>query len=491
MGSDTFMQTMSRVSRIRNQNMKGQSGAPFLGSVTAVNSHADTMLVEHYGGAKNIKISHPYLGNSSWHRIGPDPGMGVVLQQRVDSKEEHATTYSVQPPRDGPPNKRLEDYDKDLDTFRPIFPGEHDIASRGQAQIYMGRRPVIDIRAGAIHSSLDQDRLESVAKAPTHRLLVHTHNSSKIGNEARFGVVSRPATVVAGGKEYSYVDLQYIHEPALQETGGAVSTGTANAYAMENMYVLKTESNNSTLVDHREGHVVDDHGSLQKGSFHNNLRFSKKLFTTNQEVFQVEVDDHGNLGVKLPSSATSGFDMTVPGGNFKLSVGSSGATTGSTSTGDLSGGFSSIQSSVDLDVGGNFSIKSQQAVKIIAQATALLSGITVSLGSENATEPLILGTQYQVAMSALCSAVSSAQTADSTVWTTAATAMTTAGTAASALSVAPLTPGVLITAVLTPAFAALAAAFTSLATSDTTQSTAFNTFSGQITNHLSQSVKTK
>ncbi len=294
---ETYIQRARR-NKDREIRKVGGSNRPYIGHIFSVNSQTESVNVEFYAGVKSgtgIKVLHPFLSISSWHRVMPDNGSGVLLHNRADTNDPEIERY-YQPN----PQNRIEAYANATEAYRPLQPGEQEISSSGLAQIFFSRRPAMDIRGGIVRQWLDQDKTEYGVRAPIHRKLGYQNASDIISDEQRFGVVKRSTSSVY--EQYSKVE---------------------GNFAKENIDVLNFEGTPSTLYDKREGHVVDNAGNQIVSNYTgNNLRLRHIYYTINEEALVKEIDELGNVAITLPNSdAEDGMTLLIPNGNMQVQVG--------------------------------------------------------------------------------------------------------------------------------------------------------------------------
>lgn len=423
------------------------SGAPFVATITSVNPRTETMEVEHVGGPQTIRQLHPFLGRDVWHRVGTAPGQQVLLAMRHDSKSPEATSYYQSMGRQDSGEERVQRYENGLDAYRPLAIGEQELASSGVAQAFFGRRPVLDVRGGAIRSWWDQDKLEHGTRAPTHVRQLHLNTAGEIGDEERFGVVSRPAMGTSGKSKWK---SKYIDAPAgaaaaansaqsVSSATDAAAGGTApsqaellagtSSFAKEKLYVIRAATGpQGTIVDHREGHVIDDEGQPVQGKTGKNLRLQKKYFGgVSQTPFMIQVDEDGNAYIELPDTATEGVNIQVPMGKIKFKSGTA-----------------SVEGILD-GVAGTMELTASQTAKIKGVTEAKLDGGTVKIGqTDTATHPAMRTLAYKEADRTQINGLSLAETAEATIGQTIGTMSGALSGVFSAVMAAPLTPGVIV-----------------------------------------------
>jgi len=309
---------MLRRARIKTQDKAQGKNGPYFGFVKEYNTTSDTVLVDSHGGRRILFSPQPHLGRAAWMRAAPEGGMGSLLITRSDTEEPevmrwwHTDTTT-----------RLLLFRRNVDSllagtgalvsdeaFRPLQSGEIDIVSSGGSQIFLGNRPHLDMRAGIMRLTLDQDETEISAKAPIHVRRCHQHSSSGIGDEERFGVVKRPDTG-------STVDKFY---PDPDGNRGDARKGFAKEYLMK--LTNPQTSTPKTLFDTRAGHVIDDAGiPYRLDDTGQKLRARSEYFTPAETSVLLQLDELGNFKIEHPSEATSGGRFILPAGNMVVEIG--------------------------------------------------------------------------------------------------------------------------------------------------------------------------
>ncbi len=309
---------MLRRARIKTQDKAQGKNGPYFGFVKEYNTASDTVLVDSHGGRRILFNPQPHLGRTAWMRAAPEGGMGSLLITRSDTEEPevlrwwHTDTTT-----------RLSLFRRNVDSllagsgelvvneaFRPLQSGEIDIVSRGGSQIFLGSRPHLDMRAGIMRLTLDQDETEISAKAPIHVRRGYQHSSNEIGDEERFGVVKRP-------DNGSTVDKFYPDPDGNRD-------GDRNGFAKE--YLMKlTNPQASTpkiLFDTRVGHVIDDSGiPYRLDDTGKKLRARSEYFTPAETSVLLQLDELGNFKIKHPVEATTGGKFILPTGSLVVEIG--------------------------------------------------------------------------------------------------------------------------------------------------------------------------
>lgn len=348
---------------------------PYFGFLQEYNSSADACLVDSHGGRRTLFNPQPHLGRTAWIRVAPEGGMGSLLITRSDSQEPevmrwwHTDTQArLRLYRDNVQALSAGNGQLSIDeAFRVIESGEVDIASRGGSQIFMGNRPNMDLRAGVIRFTMDQDEAETSIKAPTHIRRGHQHKSSEIGDEERFGVVKRP-------EPGSLVKSFYVDPDGLK---GEAREG--KGFAKEYLMRLSNPqgSGPSVLFDLRVGHVMDDQGKPYKLNG-TKLRYRAEYFTVSDTSTLVQLDEKGNFSVECPSEASTGGRLVLPSGHIRAEIGKNFERTvnGNEVANIRSSRTEDIRANETKTVGGNSTITiTGNDIKIVqSEATETVTG---------------------------------------------------------------------------------------------------------------------
>jgi|GEM_PF-4025122 len=376
---DTFIQQQSRLrQRRREKNVDFAQGSVFLGVITGDHiSEKEKVGVSYHAGQRELPTLHPYLGPDSWIRTAAEGGQPVLAAQRPDSADPELLAYTSKDE-----DTRIRAYlDDRLGLYRPLFPGEIETHSKGLAQSFYGRRPLLSQRGGLIRSWLDQDRLESGARAPLHVRHLSLKRSGQLGDEERLGIVARPddSGTVVSKVNSKYVRADRVISPTLGASfiASSLAAGVTlepGPWAKEYLRILRSGAiYPEKLVDIREGDVIDDSGNvINLTSSGKPLRYKGEWFADSLlgGAFFVGIDQDGNFSVSAPDEASVGGTVTVPAGDLTLTLGASHtvqvqtdyslATSDGTMTLDAQTGYQltvpdgsiSLLPSATLDVGG-------------------------------------------------------------------------------------------------------------------------------------------
>lgn len=380
--SDTFIQQQNRLRQRRKQkNLDFAKGAVFLGVVTIDHDGNDEKVgVSYHAGQATMQTLHPYLGADSWIRTGAEAGQPVLAAQRPDSEAPELLAYLGQDN-----HLRVEGYNAGVGLYRPLAPGEIEVHSKGVAQSHYSRRPVLEQRGGIIRSWLDQDRLESGARSPTHVRHLHGKLCDRMGDEERFGVVTRPTSPT----DTKYVRSGRIIDPIFGANfiGSALAAGIVaepGPWAKEHTRILLTGAlQPEKLIDIREGDVIDDSGEVMNLSKSGKpLRFKGEWFTEGLlgGAFYVGIDRDGNFSIAAPDDASAGGDIAVPAGDLTFQLGAN----------------HSVQVQTDYTLAtaeGTVTIDAQTGYTLTVADGSIAFAPSATLDVGGADEPAVLGNQ--------------------------------------------------------------------------------------------------
>jgi len=315
--AETKVQFLRR-KMLREKALRQGQDRPYFGFIKEYNAATDTTLVDSHGGRRIIRNPQPHLGQTAWIRAAPEGGMGSLLITRSDAEEPEIMRWWHTDTQE-----RLSLFRQNveklvsgsgqlvsLESFRTLESGEIDLSSVGGAQLFLGRRPHLDMRAGIIKLTMDQDETEFTSKAPVHVRHGYQHNSSKIEDEERFGVVKRPN---AG----SFVESFYPDDLGRRDK-------EREGFAKEHLMRLKNSQPGlpETLFDVRSGHAIDDEGkpfTLEESG--QRLRHRAEYFTPTGTSILAQMDEDTNWKIEHPDDAEFGGLYILPKGSITARIG--------------------------------------------------------------------------------------------------------------------------------------------------------------------------
>lgn len=362
---ETLIQKYSRLAEAQSDYEQGKRG-PFEGAVVSVTPTTDTMGVR-FGPAKErrMPIQHPFNGTTSWIRSVPEVETRFLLQNRFDSNQPEA--LKTIPP---PPEKRSSDYLNQLNAYRTLSPGEHDIGSSGMGFAYFSRRGNIDLRSGhAIKRNLNRDTLSIEDSAPTHIKNLLKNTAGKLGDEERIGIVKRWKNAV---------DQNYIQD-------------SNQKFQAEYFIQLNNpaESNPSVLLKRTEGQVYNEAGERVKQLSTNvPLRHQSVWYTTTDDSLVKEIDENGNQIIQYPQTATTGFEMIIPNGNYRSEMINRDVTI----KGDE---LVAVTKNINYTVSGGVNYEVSKSFNIVAGRNALTMDVTEGQETVGLINPNLLGFQAE------------------------------------------------------------------------------------------------
>jgi len=317
---------------------------PFGAQLIAIASESESGVFSHYGNqAQVLSLTHPFISQRSWIRGMPEGGTNYVLQFRADEAKPQIIT-SVQ----RGVKKKIESYRQGNSLYRPLLPGEIDMLSSGVAQVFMSRRPTLDLYGGMVRRWADQDKMVAGDRAPIHLRQGLQYRSNALGDEERFGVVSRPKENEDG--TFSSWEKNY---PKVRGN-----------FTAEHYQQLKNPSNAEPEVLFRKqsGHVLNQRGfPISHSRTGNALRHVEEYFDNEDDSTKIEIDEAGNYAVTLSPGAAVGFEFNSPSGGFGRVV---GLDEKATIRGDMIYGIQKnaifkIGESLRFSIGGLFEIASR------------------------------------------------------------------------------------------------------------------------------------
>jgi hypothetical protein len=245
-----------------------------------------------------MPIQHPFVGTSSWLRSVPDSGTKYLLINRFDTGQPEAIKALPVLTKN-----RSQDYINGTNIYRNLNSGEHDFASAGAALAYLGKRGHLDLRSGAtVKAQLNREEQTSRQGAPTHKRELLNWTVGEMGDEERLGIVKRWTT-------------------AIDET---FPQDANNNFQNEHYLKLKNPAGSAPeiLLWHMEGQLYDDDTTpLTHFTSGLPLRSRKFWYTTTDDFVRQEIDQNGNVLMSLPSVATIGHELLIPGGNYRANIG--------------------------------------------------------------------------------------------------------------------------------------------------------------------------
>lgn len=227
-----------RSARLRNDTNKGlMRGAPFVGQVTST-SVEDFVSVQTPVGARDIPTLHPYRGPNSWIRVRPETRSNLLLMMRGDDMRPEASSYVSRTGRE-----RASANEEGKNYFPDLLEGEWHMRTPGGADIHGVRSGDLLLRGGTARMDLRQTTQSIQSTASWHE-----RNTSLVSEHEAYEGIERFGVVVRDGKPLKTPDSegvqQYMHEYMRITSWKHSRRGT------------------QTLVDLREGHVVEDDGSI-------------------------------------------------------------------------------------------------------------------------------------------------------------------------------------------------------------------------------------
>lgn len=362
---ETLIQSQTRQREQQADARQGKDGA-FEGLVVSVVGRSDTVSIS-FGPTRGreMPIPHPFIASTSWIRSVPEVNTRMLMQNRFDSGQPEALKTLP-----SPPEKRTADYLNQVNTYRTLESGEHDISSAGLSMLYMGRRGHWDARSGAgAKHQLSRETHSSELTAPTHTRYLLNQVVGEMGDEERLGIVKRWT---------SPIDHEYIQDEN-------------EKFQAERYLHMKNPAGEApaVLMSFVEGQPYDDEGErMVHQTTAVDLRAQRLYFTTTDEMLRMEIDENGNRLWDFPSTATVGDERNIPNGNDKLTAIDQDVTlTGDWSYAVQKNARFTIQGAVDWDVTKSFNI--------VAGENALTMDVTEGQETVGLVNSAFLGIQAE------------------------------------------------------------------------------------------------
>ena len=293
---------------------------PYRGAIfsTIVAPSADEeVVVDSIVGRRKMSFAYAFASANAWMRGQPEASTTMLSIIGGDSKDLQPVSYfdkqkSVsartylstadeirQSPAAPVPN---------ILPYRPLNPGEIDLGSRF-AQLFLGQKDTFQARGGLSHFVMTST--EAKVETPLWRVEGPAHQAaSQLNDEMRFGVVRRATP-----------ERNSTFPALVRGPGPSVKNPLASPFAKESTMVLNWQGLPTTLLDHRQGIVVENDGSLARSSTTNQLLRARFRWKTIASETTAEIDDAGNWAFNTAYSATTGGQVSIPTGSFALSAG--------------------------------------------------------------------------------------------------------------------------------------------------------------------------
>ena len=258
-----------------------------------------------YAGAtdRQLTVTHPFNSTTSWIRAIPEEGVQYLAIYRSDESKPQPLMTVTRNSLD-----RNDKYRTGGNLYRPLYPGEIEISSTGLAQAFFPKRPKMELRGGMLTRWADQDKLISGDRAPIHQRQLLQNKSNILGDEERFGIISRPKKLTNG--QFSTWELSY---PQVEGDYGA-----EHYISMKN----PSNANPAILFTSQRGHVLDASGKqIIQSKTQIPLRYFENYFAKDGSSTKSQIDEKGNWYFELATAATEGWELNVPDGNYTKHIG--------------------------------------------------------------------------------------------------------------------------------------------------------------------------
>jgi len=288
----------------RERQQRSALNNPFGMLVHAINTDTEQAKLSYFGSSDRIiTVTHPFRGVSSWIRAIPEEGTTYLAAFRADEANPQLMNTVTR-------NSLFfnDAYRKGTGVYRPLYPGEIEISAKGYSQAYFSRKPKLELRGGTIHRWADQEKMTSGDRSLIHTRQLLQYRSNEHGEEEKLGIVSRPKIKKEGG--YSSWEITY---PKVGEN-----------HAAEHYMMLKNPSNQNPtiLFQTYKGQVIDKDGKqITQSRTQIPLRFFEEYFANDDSSTRFEIDEKGNYYTELADAAREGYELYVPTGNYKKTIG--------------------------------------------------------------------------------------------------------------------------------------------------------------------------
>ncbi len=310
-----------------------------------------------YGGARGRQespVTHPYMGPTSWIRVSPERSTKMIISYRGENLEPYISSYVAEDIEGSSNTSLLEATEAGKFYYRVLKEGEIQITSTGIADISALANGNLELRGGGAFITLDNTNLEIRQEAPVHRRSTLDSPLIGIGDEERFGVVTRPS-------------------PADTTTRIMVTSG--GKPAKEYIRHLTHESLRVPMIDHREGIVIDDSGVpvLTSGA---KTRLRSRYGTTSGQTVDFVIDENGNTSVKIPQ-CDKGLSVTLMQTDMKFTIGKNFNVTVTQNIGISAGPKVRVDAQL-IELAGSTPLITQNWSSAWAAADALLPAATTA-----------------------------------------------------------------------------------------------------------------
>jgi len=291
----------------------------FMGKVTSPAPNEEVTF-ETSMGRRTSSYAYPFVSTNAWIRGQPESGTTMIAIIGSDTQELQPIGY-FDPAKSNAATRYQAVVDAlrsnlatpipTLLAYRSITPGDVDFGSNF-AQMHMGLKDVFQARGGLSHFTMTSKK----TTLETSQFEVHGPDhvlGRNLSDETRFGVVRR--VTATKGTATTPALIRSLRPSSLD--------ATKMAFAKEHTVVLGSDSitMSGKLIDHRQGNVVDDNGSLARSvSTQQELRARLQWFS-NLSATKVEIDDSGNWSVSTSLDGVDGGRIDVPTGNLSVTIG--------------------------------------------------------------------------------------------------------------------------------------------------------------------------
>lgn len=277
--------------------------------VTNTNSLTEEIVYSAGRVGSQTPITHPYLGPNSWLRIMPEKGTKILIDKRAEDGEPYISAYV----RESGSKQQTAATEDNRFYYRALREGEINLTSPGIADVFTSLRGTLELKGGSTMISLEAENLKISHRAPTHTISILGNKRSKLGDEQRFGVVTRSGAAVTN---------PLLAQPTVEQ----IIENLPGYYAKEYIRIIRSDGpiDGVTLIDHREGDVYDDKGKQLKCDVTGKKLRSRTQYGTSTvpgTSTNFEVDENGNVVVTLTNVSAKGAVLDTGIGSLTLTIG--------------------------------------------------------------------------------------------------------------------------------------------------------------------------
>lgn len=249
-------------------------------------------------GRQESPVAHPYIGPTSWFRVSPERNTKIIVSYRGEDFRPYISSYVAEALETSSSSSLVDATESGKFYYRVLKEGEMHAVSTGLAEVTWQQNGTLGLRGGCTSIQLRDQDMVIQAIAPVHRQMGLGSKTQTIGNETRFGAVTRP----------SPLDSSVLIAPKVN-----------NEYAKEYLRNTTLPGLQTPAVDIREGNVIEDNGTAAQLNG-KNLRLRVKYGTTTGQSVIFTIDEQGNTSATIPQ-CDNGFIFKTVNADAKLDIG--------------------------------------------------------------------------------------------------------------------------------------------------------------------------